>query len=54
MLSEKPAFHPPVPVSETIALAYKRIEAERERNCWIYVRPLEDRRRRAAHLADGR
>lgn len=42
MLSENPAFHPPVPVSEGIALAYERIEAERERNCWIYVRPLEE------------
>ena len=29
---------------EAIETAYRRIEAERDRNCWIYVRPIAQTR----------
>ncbi|HJZ20205.1 MAG TPA: amidase family protein, partial [Bradyrhizobium sp.] len=35
---------------EAIATAYRRIEAEADRNCWIYVRPIEEAREECGRL----
>jgi amidase/allophanate hydrolase len=35
---------------ERIEIAYRRIEAERDRNCWIYVRPGEEAREECRKL----
>lgn len=48
-INETAAQFSPTPI-ETIATAYGRIEAEAVRNCWIYVRPIEEAQEECGRL----